>query len=201
LPVAAGLALGDQYAGNDNITICMFGDGATNIGYFHEALNLSKIWNLRVLWVCENNQYGMGTAVERASAVDEIRQKAEGYGMKNSQVDGMDVMKVYAAAREAIDFVRKESQPYFLEVNTYRFRGHSMGDPERYRSQEEVKKWQDNDPIGIFRAYLLKEKVATESELDDIEARVEEETNKAVEFAETSPEPAPEELWTDIYAE
>lgn len=201
LPVAAGLALGDQYAGNDNITICMFGDGATNIGYFHEALNLAKTWGLRVLWVCENNQYGMGTAVERASAVDEIRQKAEGYGMKNSQVDGMDVMKVYAAAQEAMEFVRKEGQPYFLEVNTYRFRGHSMGDPERYRSQDEVKKWQDNDPIGIFRAYLLNEKVATTDELDAIEARVEEETNKSVEFAEASPEPAPEELWTDIYAE
>lgn len=201
LPVAAGLALGDQYAGNDNITICMFGDGATNIGYFHEALNLAKTWGLRVLWVCENNQYGMGTAVERASAVNEIRQKAEGYGMKNSQVDGMDVMKVYAAAQEAMEYIRKEGQPYFLEVDTYRFRGHSMGDPERYRSQEEVKKWQDNDPIGIFRAYLLKKKVASESQLDDIEARVEEETNKSVEFAEASPEPAPEELWTDIYAE
>ncbi len=201
LPVAAGLALGDQYAGNDNITICMFGDGATNIGYFHEALNLSKIWNLRVLWVCENNQYGMGTSVERASAVDEIRQKAEGYSMKNSQVDGMDVMKVYAAAREAIDFVRKESQPYFLEVNTYRFRGHSMGDPERYRSQEEVKKWQDNDPIGIFRNYLLENKLASAAELDAIEARADEETNKAVAFAEASPEPAPEELWTDVYVD
>ncbi len=201
LPVAAGLALGDQYAGNDNITICMFGDGATNIGYFHEALNLSKIWNLRVLWVCENNQYGMGTAVERASAVNEIRQKAEGYGMKNSQVDGMDVMKVHAAAQEAMEFIRKEGQPYFLEVDTYRFRGHSMGDPERYRSQDEVKKWQDNDPIGIFRNHLIKKKVASESALDEIEDRVEEETNKSVEFAEASPEPAPEDLWTDIYAE
>ena len=201
LPVAAGLALGDQYAKNDNITICMFGDGATNIGYFHEALNLAKTWGLRVLWVCENNQYGMGTSVERASAVDEIRQKAEGYGMKNSAVDGMDVMKVYEAAKEAMDYVRKEGQPYLLEINTYRFRGHSMGDPERYRKAEEVKKWQESDPIGIFNKYLLEKKVATRKALDEIEARVEEEVAKAVEFAETSPEPALSELFADIYAD
>lgn len=201
LPIAAGFAVGDQYAKNDNVTICMFGDGATNIGYFHEGLNLAKTWGLRVLWVCENNQYGMGTAVERASAVTEIRQKAEGYGMKNGQVDGMDVMKVYEAAQAAIDFVRKESQPYFLEVDTYRFRGHSMGDPERYRQAEEVKQWQENDPIGIFNKYLLDKKVTTRKGLDEIEARVEEEVAKAVEFAEASPEPALEELFTDVYAE
>ena len=201
LPIASGFAIGDQYAGNDNVTICMFGDGATNIGYFHEALNLAKTWGLRVLWVCENNVYGMGTSVERASAVTDIRQKAEGYGMKNGQVDGMDVMKVYEAAKDALEFVRKNSQPYLLEIDTYRFRGHSMGDPERYRKQEEVKKWQENDPIGIFNKQLLEKKVATKKALDEIEARVEEEIAKAVEFAEASPEPAMEELYTDIYAD
>jgi pyruvate dehydrogenase E1 component alpha subunit len=201
LPIASGLALGDQYAGNDNVTICMFGDGATNIGYFHEALNVSVAWNLRVLWVCENNQYGMGTAVERASAVDEIRQKAEGYGMKNARVDGMDVLAVHQAAREAIDYIRREGKPYLLEAVTYRFRGHSMGDPERYRTQDEVKKWQDNDPIGIFRSALLKKKNITAAELDELERRAEEETQKAVEFAEASPEPGMEELFADVYAE
>jgi pyruvate dehydrogenase E1 component alpha subunit len=201
LPVASGFALGDQYAGNDNITICMFGDGATNIGYFHEALNLAKTWKLRVLWVCENNQYGMGTAVDRASAVSEMRQKAEGYGMKNSQVDGMDVMKVYEAAKEAMEYIRKSSEPYFLEIDTYRFRGHSMGDPERYRKAEEVKKWQENDPIGIFNKYLLDKKIATRKALDELEARADEEVNKAVEFAEASPEPSMDELFKDIYAD
>lgn len=201
LPIAAGFAIGDQYAGNDNITICMFGDGATNIGYFHEALNLAKTWNLRVLWVCENNQYGMGTAVERASAVTEIRQKAEGYGMKNGQVDGMDMMKVYAAADDAMKYIRETGHPYFLEVDTYRFRGHSMGDPERYRQQDEVKKWQENDPIGIFRAYLLKEKIATEAELDALDDKAQAETDKSVEFAEASPEPGMDELFKDVYAE
>jgi pyruvate dehydrogenase E1 component alpha subunit len=201
LCIAAGLALGDQNAKNDNLTICMFGDGATNIGYFHEALNLAKIWNLRVLWVCENNIYGMGTSVERASAVTEIRQRAEGYNMKSSRVDGMDVMQVYDAACEAIDFVRKNSQPYLLEVTTYRYRGHSMGDPERYRKQEEVKKWQENDPIGIFRKYLLEKKTISAKALDELDAQVEEEVNEAVEFAESSPEPAMEELFENVYVE
>jgi pyruvate dehydrogenase E1 component alpha subunit len=201
LPIASGFAIGDQYAGNDNITICMFGDGATNIGYFHEALNISKIWGLRVLWVCENNQYGMGTAVDRASAVTEIRQKAEGYGMKNGQVDGMDVTQVYEAAKEALNFVRENAQPFLLEIDTYRFRGHSMGDPERYRHQDEVKKWQENDPIGIFNKQLLENKIATPKILDEIEARAEQEVAKAVEFAEASPEPAMSELFTDIYAD
>lgn len=201
LPIASGFALGDQYAGNDNVTICMFGDGATNIGYFHEALNLAKTWGLRVLWVCENNQYGMGTSVERASAVSEIHQKADAYGMKNSRVDGMDLTKVYDAAKDAIDFVRKNSQPYMLEVTTYRFRGHSMGDPERYRKHEEVKKWEESDPIGIFRKQLVDKKVATAKALDEIDARADEEVVKAVEFAETSPEPALDELFNNIYTE
>lgn len=201
LPIAVGLALSDQYAGNDNITICMFGDGATNIGYFHEALNLAKTWNLRVLWVCENNQYGMGTAVKRASAVDEIRQKAEGYGMKNDRVDGMDVMKVYEASQKAMQYIRETGQPYLLEAVTYRFRGHSIGDPERYRKQEEVKKWQENDPIGIFRAYLTANNAATEAELDALDEKAQAETDKAVEFAEASPEPGMEELFKDVYAD
>jgi len=201
LPIAAGLALGDQYGNRDNVTLCMFGDGATNIGYFHEALNLSKVWKLPVLWVCENNLYGMGTAVERASAVSEIRQKADGYAIPNERVDGMDVMAVYEAARKAIDHVRGGNGPFLLEVVAYRFRGHSMGDPERYRQQEEVKKYQENDPIGIFRKYLSTKRVATLKALDEIDARVDEEVQKAVEFAEASPEPGMEELFKDIYVD
>src|SRR5512143_2849180 len=154
LPLAAGLALGDKYAKRDGVTICMFGEGATNIGFFHESLNLSKVWSLPVLWVCENNMYGMGTAVARASAVSEIQQKAEGYGMEHERVDGMDVMTVYEAAGKAIEAVRSSSVPRMLEIMTYRYRGHSMGDPERYRKQDEVKKWQEQDPIGIYHAYL-----------------------------------------------
>lgn len=201
LPIAAGMALGDQYDGNDNVTICMFGEGATNIGFFHEGLNLSKIWDLRVLWVCENNHYGMGTSVDRASAVSEIRQKAEGYGMKSAHVNGRDVMEVYAAAKEALDYVRENSEPFLLEVETYRLRGHSMGDPERYRTPDEVKARKETEPIRTFRKRLLDEKVATEKELDAIDAEVDEEIAKAIEFAENSPEPAPEALWEDVYVE
>jgi pyruvate dehydrogenase E1 component alpha subunit len=199
LPLAAGLALGDTYMENDGVTICMFGDGASNIGYFHEALNLSKVWKLPVLWVCENNRYGMGTAVDRASAVSEIRQKAEGYGILNERVDGMDVIKVRQAAEEAIEAVRKGDGPFFLEAITYRFRGHSMGDPERYRKVEEVKRWEEEDPIGVYRKFLISEKIASEDELDKLEAKVEEEVQEAVQFAESSPEPAPEELFSNVY--
>jgi pyruvate dehydrogenase E1 component alpha subunit len=201
LPIAAGLALGDQYQGNDAVTICMFGDGATNIGFFHEALNLSKVWNLPVLWVCENNQYGMGTAVERASAVSEIRQKAEGYDMTNSRVDGMDVIAVREATLAVLEQIRSGEGPHLMEVVTYRYRGHSMGDPERYRPLEEVKRWQESDPIGIYRRYLESQSIATAQELDTIDQRVEEEVAEAVRFAEESPEPPPEALFEDIYAE
>ena len=201
LPIASGLALGDVYKKNDAVTICMFGDGATNIGYFHEAVNLSKVWQLPVLWVCENNQYGMGTAVEKASAVSEIRQKAEGYGIPNKRVNGMDIMEVRKSAEKAIKHVRAGNGPYFLEIVTYRFRGHSMGDPERYRVADEVKKWQENDPIGIYRKYLSDQSIANEGEFDQIDEKVAEEVAEAVKFAEASPEPASERLFENIYVE
>jgi len=199
LPIAAGLALGDQYQETDGVTICMFGDGATNIGYFHEALNLSKVWDLPVLWVCENNQYGMGTSVERASAVSEIRQKAEGYGIPNDRVDGMDVLVVRDTASKVMEKIRGGDGPYFLEVITYRYRGHSMGDPERYRQSDEVKKWQENDPIGILQKSILSEKIASPEELEAIDNRVEEEVQTAVQFAESSPDPELSELFEDVY--
>jgi len=201
LPIAAGLALGDQYQSTDGVTICMFGDGATNIGFFHEALNLSKVWDLPVLWVNENNKYGMGTTVERASAVSEIRQKAEGYGIPNARVNGMDLVAVRAAAEEHLEYVRSGNGPFFLEAVTYRFRGHSMGDPERYREKDEIEKWKEEDPIGIYLKYLVSEKIATIEELDGIDQMVEQEVQEAVEFAESSPEPAAEALFEDIYAD
>ncbi|MBX3047977.1 MAG: pyruvate dehydrogenase (acetyl-transferring) E1 component subunit alpha [Anaerolineales bacterium] len=202
LPIASGMALGDQYLGNKGVTICMFGDGATNIGFFHEGVNLSKVWNLPVLWICENNQYGMGTAVDRASAVEEIHMKAEGYGIPHSRLDdGMDVMKVRAKVAEALDFIRAGNGPYFLEIMTYRFEGHSMGDPQRYRDKEEVTQWEKTDPIGIYHRYLVDEKIASKADLDKIEAAVETETQEAVEFAESSPDPAMDTLFDFVYAE
>ncbi len=201
LPIAAGLALGDLYQEHKAVTLCFFGDGATNIGFFHEALNLTKIWNLPVLWICENNQYGMGTSVERASAVSDIRRKADGYGMKNDCVDGMNLMEVIETSGKMIEEIRAGSGPQFLEAMTYRYRGHSMGDPERYRTAEEVHRWEEDDPIGIARNALIKNKVAKEAELDKLEKEAEAEVLEAVEFAESSPEPAPEELFNHIYVE
>jgi pyruvate dehydrogenase E1 component alpha subunit len=179
--------------------ICMMGDGATNIGYFHESLNLSKVWKLPIVWLVENNQYGMGTAVERASAVKEICQKAAGYEMERARVDGMDTLAVKEATTRALDYARSGKGPFFLEAITYRYRGHSMGDPERYRKPDEIKKWQEDDPIGRFHKHLMQKKAASEAELDAVEAEVETEVAEAVKFAEESPNPAPEALWEDIY--
>jgi pyruvate dehydrogenase E1 component alpha subunit len=201
LPIATGLALGDYYQGNKAVTVCMFGDGATNIGFFHEALNMSKVWKLPVLWVCENNQYGMGTTIDRASAVSEIRQKAEGYGMANFRVDGMDMLAVREITLELFEKIRAGSGPMMLEVMTYRFRGHSMGDPERYRKADEVHQWQENDPIGILRKQILAQGVATDEELNAEDDRVMDELRDAVAFAENSPEPGLDELFKDIYVE
>jgi len=201
LPIASGFALGDKYAKNDSVTICMFGDGATNIGFFHEAVNLSKVWNLPVLWVCENNQYGMGTAVERASAVSEMTQKFSGYAIPGERVNGMDVMAVYEASKKALEHIRSGNGPFFLEIITYRFRGHSMGDPERYREKDEIEKWQEDDPIGKYQKYLLDNGIATAEEIAQTEQDANAEADASVEFAENSPEPAPEALYEHIYAD
>jgi pyruvate dehydrogenase E1 component alpha subunit len=201
LPIAAGMALGDQYQDKKAVTICMFGDGAINIGFFHEALNLSKAWNLPVLWVCENNQYGMGTSVDRATGMKEVHQRAEGYAIPHSRLeDGMDVMKVREAAATALEYVRSGKGPYFLEILTYRYQGHSMGDPQRYRHKDEVTQWEKTDPIGIYNHYLTAEKIVTKDDLAKIEKDVDAEVQDAVDFAEKSPEPALETLFDYVYS-
>lgn len=199
LPLATGIALAEQYNETDAAVLCYFGDGATNIGYFHESLNLAGLWDLPVLFICENNQYGMGTAVKRHSSASSIMQKASGYDIPAAQVDGMDVFKVYDATKKALAAIRNGQGPQFLEILTYRFEGHSMGDPLRYRTKEEVEKWQEDDPIGILERHILKEKLAGKDDLEKIDKSVEKELDEAVHFAETSPLPAPEELFTDIY--
>lgn len=200
IALSTGIALADKYRGSDSVTLCLFGDGATNIGYFHEALNLAAVWHLPIVFICENNQYGMGTSIERASAVPEMRQKADAYGIPNTRVDGMEVLAVREATETAIAHVRSGEGPFFLESITYRYRGHSMGDPERYRKQEEVRKWQTDDPIGKFEKILLEHGV-TQADLEAREAQAEQTIAEAVKFAEEAPFPPPEELWTDIYVE
>jgi pyruvate dehydrogenase E1 component alpha subunit len=198
IPLATGLALADKYHHNDSTTICMFGDGATNIGYFHEALNLAAVWALPIVFICENNHYGMGTSVERASAVPEMRQKAQAYNIPSASVDGMELLAVHDATLAALEHVRAGKGPFFLESMTYRFRGHSMGDPERYRKQEEVRKWQTDDPIGKFEKVLL-ERGVPQAEIEARETEAETLIAEAVKFAEESPFPPPEELYRDIY--
>jgi pyruvate dehydrogenase E1 component alpha subunit len=201
ISLATGIALAEQYKKTDAAVLCYFGDGATNIGYFHESLNLAATWALPVLFICENNQYGMGTAVSRASAVTAIVDKAKAYNMPAAQVDGMNVLEVHQATRKGLAAIRSGEGPQFLEMITYRYEGHSMGDPLRYRSKEEVAKWREDDPIGIFERYLLAEGVTHKDGLEEIDGAVEQELQAAVSFAEESPLPAPEELFRHIYVE
>lgn len=201
LTLATGIALAEQYRGTDNAVLCYFGDGATNIGYFHESLNLAGVWQLPVLWIAENNQYGMGTAVDRASAVSKMVQKASAYGMKGKTINGMDVIEVYKATESALKAIRAGKGPQFLEMMTYRYEGHSMGDPLRYRTKEEVEKWREDDPIGIFERHLVAEDIATKNDLDSIDEAVEEEIEEAVRFAEESALPGPDALFSEIYVE
>ena len=201
VPLATGLALAEQYKGTDNAVLCYFGDGSTNIGYFHESLNLAGVWDLPVVFVAENNQYGMGTAVDRASAVTRMIDKAPAYGMEGKQVNGMDVTAVYEATAAALQAIREGKGPQFLEMLTYRFEGHSMGDPLRYRTKDEVEKWREDDPIGILERHVLAENIATREELENLDKGVEQEMEDAVRFAEESPFPAYEELFTNIYVD
>ncbi len=201
LPLACGLALANQRLGNGRIVLCIFGDGATNEGQFHEALNLAAVWKLPVLFLCENNCYGMGTEIHRVSAVAEVHKRAAAYGMPAERTDGMDVLKVYEATRRAAGRVRDGEGPAFLEAVTYRFRGHSMADPELYRSKEETADWRERDPIVAFRRYLEREGVIDEQAFGALQAEIEQSVNEAARFAEESPHPPPQALYEHVCKE
>jgi pyruvate dehydrogenase E1 component subunit alpha len=199
MPIAAGVALAMQYQGLDSIVACFFGDGAVDEGAFHESLNLSSIWKLPVVYICENNQYSMGMSVQKAWAVDSLLPRAAAYNMPGEQVDGMDVMKVYEATKRAVEYTRSGQGPSLLEIKTYRFRGHSMTDPAYYRSREEEQQWRTSrDPIGFFEKKLLDLNLATQAQLDENDARATQLAEDAAEFAENSPDPELEELYTDV---
>ena len=202
LPIAAGLALSSQYKGEDAVTVCVFGDGASNTGNFGETMNLAALWSLPVLFLVENNLYGMGTAVERHSAQTDLSKKAEGYGVPGHRIDGMDVLAVRAAGEKAVEHARSGQGPYILEMQTYRYRGHSMSDPAKYRTKEEVDKYRtERDPIDHVRKLLLDGKMTDEAALKAIDGEIRKIVNDAAEFAQHSPEPDPSELWTDVLAE
>lgn len=199
MPIATGVALAIQYQGLDTIVACFFGDGAVDEGAFHEALNLASIWKLPIVYVCENNQYSMGMAVEKAWAVDSLLPRAAAYNMPGEQVDGMDVIQVYEAMRRAVEWARGGQGPMLLEVKTYRFRGHSMTDPAYYRTREEEQEWRaTRDPIGMFERKLLELDLATQAEIDENDAKATQVAEEAAEFAENSPDPTLEELYTDV---
>jgi pyruvate dehydrogenase E1 component alpha subunit len=200
LPIAAGLALASQYKGEDAVTVCMFGDGASNTGNFGETMNLAALWKLPVLFLVENNLYGMGTSVERHSAQTDLSKKAEGYGIPGTRLDGMDVVAVREGVAEGLRAAREESRPTVLEAFTYRYRGHSAADPEVYRKREEVEEWQRKDPIETFAERCVEAGVLGEREVSQAREEADERVRAAVEFAEASPEPALDTLYEGLYA-
>ena len=199
VPLGAGLAFANKYRGNNNITFCYFGDGAANQGQVYETFNMSKLWRLPVLFIIENNKYAMGTSVERSAATTDFSQRGRSFDIPGEQVDGMDVRAVKAAGEKAAKWVRDGNGPYILEMLTYRYRGHSMSDPAKYRTREEVQRVrEERDPIERVRARLLEKKLAAEVELKAIDAEIRRIVNEAAEFAQNDPEPDPSELWTDV---
>src|SRR5688572_31060145 len=200
IPLATGTAFATKYQGTDQVTLCYFGEAAVNQGAFHESLNMAQLWKLPCIYICENNQYGMGTSLTRAMSLSDIAQKGCAYEMAAEFVDGMDVLAVREATMRAVERARKEYLSTLLEVRTYRFMGHSMSDPGNYRTRAEIEKYQERDPIKLFSASLVEEKVVDNQALEEIDKQVREEVEDALRFAEESPLPDPEELYTDVYA-
>jgi pyruvate dehydrogenase E1 component alpha subunit len=199
LPIAAGIALASDYKDTEEITLCTFGDGASNQGTFGETLNIAALWKLPVVFMVTNNQFGMGTALRRHSAVTDLQRKGESLGVPGMRCDGMDVLDTHAVLSEAVRRVREDRQPVLVEAITYRFRGHSMADPEQYRTKEEVARWRERDPLPAFAELLVREGVIEASEREQIDERAIARVDAAVEFAEASPFPTPESLYDDVY--
>ena len=199
LPLAAGVALAADYTETDDAVLCMFGDGASNQGTFGETMNLAALWKLPVVFLVVNNQFGMGTALERHSAVTDLSQKSGGFGVPGSRCDGMDVLDTHAAISDAMRKARDERAPQLVEAVTYRFRGHSMADPEEYRSKEEVEEWRERDPIETFRKRLTDEGVLSEDDFKELDERLTKVVDESVEFADRSPFPELHTLYEDIY--
>lgn len=199
--LGAGIAFADWYQNKDNVTICYFGDGAARQGILHETFNMAMMWKLPVIFVCENNGYAMGTSVERSSNVTRIATLGEAYEMPSESVDGMKCETVHDAVSRAADRARKGEGPTFLEIRTYRYKGHSMSDPQKYRSKEEVEEYKRMDPIETTLETILKKKYATQADIDAINERIDKEIDDCVKFAEESPYPEDTALYEDIYAQ
>ncbi|MCS7250925.1 MAG: pyruvate dehydrogenase (acetyl-transferring) E1 component subunit alpha [Anaerolineae bacterium] len=200
LPMAVGLAFAAKYLGEPRVTMVIFGDAATDIGEFYESLNMAALWKTPTVFLCENNLYGMGVAIEKASAVTEIYRKACMANIPAERIDGMDVLAVHEAAVRAVEWARAGNGPYFLEAVCYRFQGHSIADPELYRTKEEVERWKQRDPIQRFRQHLIEVEGVSEAQLETIHMEVEQEMEAVMRFAEESPDPPLEELYDFVYA-
>lgn len=198
--VGTGMAYAAKYKNTGQVTLCFFGEAAVNQGIFHESLNMAQLWKLPIVYICENNQYGMGTSQERAMSTRNIAKKAEAFEMANEFVDGMDVMAVRDATLRAIERARKNGEPTLLEVRAYRYMGHSMSDPGNYRTREEIAKYQERDPIVLFKGSLKEAGVLSDKDFETIEKEAVEATEKAIKFAEESPFPDASELLTDVFA-
>jgi pyruvate dehydrogenase E1 component alpha subunit len=201
LPLAVGMALASKKQGKKNVTCCFFGEGAAAEGEFHEAMNLAALWEVPVLFLCENNLYAMGTALEYTHSEQQLEKKGPTYGIETATVNGMDLLEVMAASKKAVDYIRKTGKPYFLVSYTYRFRAHSMFDAELYRDKKEVEEWKKKDPIPQFRDFLIKEKLISQKEIDAVEAEVEKQVQDAIEFAENGTWEAVEDLTRFVYTE
>lgn len=201
IPLGAGIAFAEQYKGTKNVTLCYMGDGAVRQGAFHEALNMAMSWKLPVIFIIENNFYAMGTSVERTSNVTDLHKLGFAYEMPSESVDGMSCEAVHEAIEKAVKLARNGGGPTLLEMNTYRYRGHSMSDPAKYRTKEEVEKYKAQDPIQQVAETIKKNKFATEKDLEAIEQKVMQDVEEAVKFAEESPFPDASELYKDVYAQ
>lgn len=199
-PLAAGTAFATKYQGRDSVTICFMGEASTNQGVFHEALNMAQLWKLPVIFICENNGYGMGTAISRAMAGEQLFEKAAGYEMARLAVNGMDVIEMYREMSVAIQRARKDSLPTFIEARTYRYRGHSMSDPGQYRTKEEIEEYKKRDPIETFGRDLTAEGILTDADIEKMDEEIKKEVQEAVEFANASPQPPLEMLYENVYA-
>jgi pyruvate dehydrogenase E1 component alpha subunit len=199
LPIAAGIAYSIRLRGTDQVVLCFFGDGAVNEGAFHEALNVSALWSLPVVFLIENNRYGMGTSLDRASSVRDLYQRGSAYGIKRDDVNGMELLTVRNAIGEAIDRARKDKKPTLLEIETYRYRGHSMSDPGKYRTKEEVEEMMRHDPILLFAEIVKKEHEVEPGDLEAIDKDVQAQVAEAVRFADQSPWPSVETLYEHVY--
>ncbi|MEX2318874.1 MAG: thiamine pyrophosphate-dependent enzyme, partial [Bauldia sp.] len=200
VPLGTGLAFANRYRKNDNVCLTYFGDGAANQGQVYESFNMAELWKLPVVYVIENNHYAMGTSVSRSSAQTDFSRRGLSFNIPGEQVDGMDVRAVKAAGDQAVAWCRAGKGPFILEMLTYRYRGHSMSDPAKYRTREEVQKVRDeNDPIDKARARILEKGFASEDELKTLEKAIRDRVTEAAEYAQAGPEPDPSELWTDIY--